>query len=428
MAVEKLPPKMQPVNLEDIERSGKTLAELCLQIMPHKDTRGKLVPSIENLKVLLDILKIEIRYNVISKEVELLIPQSRYSIDNSYNASLAHIASKLKQGGMSTDFHREYLLLLADENQYNPVEQWITRKRWDGSSRLQEFYDTVETKPEHKATKEALMFRWLVGAVASACSPNGIDSAGILVLQGGEGLGKTWWVKKLVPIEEMPNLIRDGGSIDPHDKDSVEQAIAYWIVELGELDATFKKSEIAALKAFITRDHDIFRKAFAARPSRFPRRTVFVASVNPWHFLVDESGNRRFWTIECEKVDSYHTIDMQQLWREVYDKWKDGDTWRLNTNEKEELKEINSAHLPADPIMEHIAQKFNWDAPNIQWRWLTATQILEEIGIQRITKAETRICADVVRKMNGGLFDRKANNRLLWVPPKTKTKWENGND
>ena len=66
-----------------------------------------------------------------------------YSIDNGASAGLAHIVSKIRQVGMPADNYREYLLLIADENQFNPVETWITSKPWDGYTRLPDLYATI---------------------------------------------------------------------------------------------------------------------------------------------------------------------------------------------------------------------------------------------------------------------------------------------
>ena len=51
------------------------------------------------------------------------------------------------------------------------------------------------------------------------------------------------------------------------DKDSVKQAVSFWITELGELDDTFKKSGASALKAFLTQDNDVLRRAYARKES-----------------------------------------------------------------------------------------------------------------------------------------------------------------
>jgi putative DNA primase/helicase len=73
----------------------------------------------------------------------------------------------------------------------------------------------------------------------------------------------------------------EGQTLNPAEKDSVLTAVSHWIVELGELDATFKKADIAQLKAFVTKTSDKVRRPYALKDSSFPRRTVFAGTVNP---------------------------------------------------------------------------------------------------------------------------------------------------
>ena len=63
------------------------------------------------------------RYNVINKQIELLIPNAQFSIDNQANAALAHVLSWVNRFGMSTGNVQDFVTAIADSNQYNPVLQ-----------------------------------------------------------------------------------------------------------------------------------------------------------------------------------------------------------------------------------------------------------------------------------------------------------------
>src|SRR5690606_1586799 len=138
---------------------------------------------------------------------------------------------------------------------------------WDGHSRLEQFYDTItaanQDQPGVEHLKQTLMRRWMIACVAAAYMPDGISSPGVLTLQGDQYLGKTKWFKSLVP--ESLDLVVDGKILRPDDKDSVKQCVSYWLVELGELDSTFRKSDVAQLKAFLTKRSDTLRMAYARR-------------------------------------------------------------------------------------------------------------------------------------------------------------------
>ena len=64
-------------------------------------------------------------------------------------------------------------------------------------------------------------------------------------------------------------------ALDPEDKDSLKRVISHWIIELGELEATFKKADINKLKSYITSPVDVVRLPWARKFSDFPRRTIF---------------------------------------------------------------------------------------------------------------------------------------------------------
>lgn len=389
--------------------------------------RGTPLSTIENLREILRRLSTTVRYNVIAKRMEILIPGASFSVDNNANASLAHITSWANRFRMPTGNIGDYLLALSDANPYNPVANWVMSREWDGTSRIQAFFDTVrevEVKrlPDGRSLKEALMMRWLLSAVAAAFEPNGISSAGMLVLQGAQYAGKTKWLKKLAPAEL--NIIKDGMILDPSNKDSVKLCVSHWIVELGELDATFRKADIANLKAFLTLDCDKLRLPYARAESEFARRTVFFASVNPRNFLHDPTGNRRFWTVECASIDHEHTLDMQQVWAEVYHTYKAGYKWWLDQDEFMALNEHNMDYTSSDPVHDLIDSGFDWRMTPDKWCWrMTATDICIAAGIQKPTKQDINSASNYV--VNKYKVRTVKSNAKFWMMPQRAFKYDN---
>lgn len=386
--------------------------------LPFCNDKGKPLSHIENLREILYRLGVIVRYNVITKEDEMLIPGKSFTMDNKANATLAWIESECSRFSFPPAKVSEFMVYLADQNLYNPVATWIESKPWDGVSRLDDLYDTIWCKVNaHNDLKEILMRRWLLSAIAAAFSPVGVAAPGILVFQGDQYLGKTKWFKSLVP-EEM-DLVKDGFILDPAHKDSVEQACSFWMVELGELDATFKKSDIAALKAFITNKSDVFRKSYARKKSQFARRTVFFGSVNNRNYLNDPTGNRRFWTIECADINHSHNINMQQLWAEVLNLYRQGESYFLTPEEMNLLNEHNEDYTATDPIAEKVATKLSWEDPETLWEWRTITNILESIGMDKATRSDATAAGICVRRMNNGRSKRSHGVSYVFAP-KTK--------
>jgi putative DNA primase/helicase len=371
--------------------------------------------TLDNFYVLMDKLEYSVRYNVIKKAIELLIPGSAFTRDNRDNAAISHVLSECEKVRMSTKHVSQFLITLADKNQYNPVATWIDSSGWDGVSRLDDFYATVRVPAGGEKMKRKLMRKWLIQAVAAAFSPDGIAGQGILTFVGPQNIGKTTWFQRLAPASL--DAVLTGHTLDMRSKDSIFIALSYWIVELGELDATFSKSEISALKSFTTQAMDKLRRPYAATESNFGRRTVFGGTVNESQYLNDPTGNRRFWSIEVDGFDLDSGVDMQQLWAEIKTIWESGENWALNMQEMGELNIHNEEFTVVDPIEERLAAAFNWSEFGLgNDLWVTATDALMKIGVRDPSKGQTIAAGRALKKLNGGQR-KKTNGRVVFLVP-----------
>ena len=200
---------------------------------------------------------------------------------------------------MSKSNTKDYLDAIAYQNQYNPVLDWIKSKPYDkGDDYIDQLCQTVTARKDFPENfKNLLIKKWFISCVAMACNDDARHwSKGVLVFQGEQNLGKSFWYWTLFPYDHHP-WGQEGVLLRPDNKDSVISAVANWIAELGEIDSTFRKSDIAQLKGFLTKSKDKLRRPFGRKDSTYPRRTAFFGSVNPREFLKDETGNSRFWVI-----------------------------------------------------------------------------------------------------------------------------------
>jgi putative DNA primase/helicase len=386
----------------------------------HIKGNGTPKATIENVAEILHRMRATIRYNTIGKRLECIIPGESFALDNAENDALARVESRCAEVGMATGSLPRYVSYLAGQNPFNPVATWIESRPWDGVSRLPAFYKTItpaDVKPltDGRPLHQVLILRWMLSAVAAAFQHDGVSAHGVLVLQGAQYLGKTKWFKSLVPAGL--GLTKDGMILRPDDKDSVKQVCSFWLTELGELDATFRKSDISALKSFITNNMDVIRLPYARGESHFARRTVFFGSVNPSQFLHDETGNRRYWTIECAAIDHTHDLDMQQVWAEVYALYRAGERHYLTGEEHAALNASNEAFRVIDPIEERLQTAFDWGTMPIAWTWRTSTDILRETGIDKPTQSEASKAGIALRKLNGDQGKRSNGKSLLLAPP-----------
>jgi putative DNA primase/helicase len=201
--------------------------------------------------------------------------------------------------------------------------------------------------------------------------------------------------------------------------------VSHWIIELGELEATFKKSDVNKLKSFITSQLDVVRLPWARKISEFPRRTVFCASVNQADFLVDTTGNSRWWVLPCRRVEYRHTIDMQQLWAQAYQMYLQEPVWWLSREEDERLAGLNREFEASDEVEDLIGAGYPWDRYEEYYEvgdgdWVNATLILKACGVPNPTKIQVRRAGEVLRELTKREPKRMGKNRdrCYWVPRK----------
>lgn len=395
---------------------------IAMEHFPDKSIKGAPQGTVENLEFLMTRYGISSRYNIVSKRVELKLPGQSFTADNEVNCALGLLNSVAARCALPRQDLVEQVRIISDRNAYSPVRDWVMSKPWDGVSRIQALLDTITVAAEHAKLKNNLMRRWLISAVAAAFADRGFESHGVLVFQGVQGLGKTRWFKRLVAASLKVTL--DGATLDPNNKDTVLNAIAHWLVELGELDATFKKADIARVKAFVTAPVDKIRRPYDRVESEFQRRTVFFASVNESNYLQDTTGNRRWWTVPVTAIDYEHDVDMQQLWAEVHALWMTGEQHWLTAEEDAMLGALNKEHEVVDPLEEQLLAAYEFPQPGLpgvasgkQSKNMTSTQVLQSIGYDTPSKAQVTHMSTLLKKATGLAKAKKIGGLMMFPMP-----------
>ena len=219
---------------------------------------------------------------------------------------------------------------------FNPFEEYFKDlKPWDGETDyIKKISKTVETD-NNKQFKKTLE-RYLVGVIDCLLKPDSVNDV-CLVFQSGQGIGKTRWMRSLLPKHFQSEYLYEG-NIDTKNKDHAIYLSQYWFIHLDELE-TLKSNDISAIKSFITRQRISVRKAYGRYKTNFVRRASFLGSVNEDKFLSDTTGNRRWLVFKIiGKIDYMHKINPDDIWAQAYKLWKDGHRYWFDI---EEIKEIN---------------------------------------------------------------------------------------
>ncbi len=378
---------------------------------PHIKHNGKPISTIQNMEMILAAHGVVCRQNIIKKTDEILIKDMFFTSPSRSSGAMVEILNFCRQYHFPKDDFREFVSRICEKNAYNPVTKWIDSRHWDGKERFEDLLDTLDAKDKDAA--RPLLWRWLVSCVAAAFTPEGISARGVLVLQGAQHIGKTWWFKTLVG--KLGELFHEGLLLDPQNKDSVKPAISSWICEIGELDATFRKADIAALKSFIGKTSDEIRLPYGREYKIFPRQTVLGGTVNEPIFLHDDTGNTRFWPIAVgDKLNSYHKIDMQQVWAQVKSAWESGESWVLNRKELIALEGGNQNFESISPFVELIMSKY--PDMSVPYKYLKqATEVCIDLGYKAPGDKHVRQCGAALRKLFGAPI--RSSKKTGWMLP-----------
>lgn len=368
---------------------------------------------IENAKYLLGHYGIVPRWNMMKRIREIDIPGKTLYKEEAENISLHEIQDLAIKNGLSDKRMDGHLDVISFENAYHPIRDWILSKPCKTPGILDEFVNIIpSTNPE----LSGLLFkRWLMSAVYAAFSEGEFTPQGVLIFQGAQGKRKSAFLQSLVP-KEFEAFV-GGKTINPSIKDDVFAASEAWIMELAEIDGTFKQADMARLKAFITTSFDICRRPFARRNSRLVRRSVIAASVNHPEFLTDTTGNRRWWTItipDGESLNPDHGFDMQQVFADALRLKSLGERAWLTDDEILLLNSQNQKSEIQTAAGEMLLMFYDFDTPMV--RYMSCTQILMEMGAPRVTNKERREVGAALRKMGFKTSDIRKYKDLYPMP------------
>jgi predicted P-loop ATPase len=213
----------------------------------------------------------------------------------------------------------------ARDRPFHPVKTYLQSLQWDGVERVDGWLSTYLGTDDTEYSR-AVGSRWLISAIARILRP-GAKADCCLILEGPQGIRKSTALSTLAS-EYFTDELADLGS-----KDAAMQTRGVWIIELSELDS-LSHSEVARIKAFMSRTTDRFRPPYGMRLVESPRQCVFAGTVNHSTYLRDETGGRRFWPITCGRIDVEALArDRDQLWAEAKARFDVGAVWWLETAE-----------------------------------------------------------------------------------------------
>jgi len=288
--------------------------------------------------------------------------------------------------------------LAISQDCYHPVRDYLNTVIWDGTPRLDTLLIDYLGAKDTELTR-AMTRKHFTAAVARVMRP-GSKYDYVLTLIGPEGIGKSSLIRTMGRGEWFDDSLT---SIEG--KDGMEQIRGKWLVEMGEL-TNYKKSTSEAYKAFISKQEDSYRPAYGRKTETYPRQCVFFATTNERAFLKGDTGNRRFWTVECGVEAPLQDVwddlkdNVDQLWAEAVYYWRQHEPLYLDSRMTAMAKRLQEEHneVIADDragMIEAFIRKelpTTWDSmtPKQRQDWFKTAS---EMDSSEPRMARRRICA-----------------------------------
>lgn len=314
--------------------------------------------------------------------------------------------------------------VVAENNAFHVVRDYLRTLTWDGKPRVQTagWLCVYLGAPETDYHRIAGM-RWLISAVARVMHPP-CKADHVLILEGLQGLGKSTSLKVLFGDWFTDSSIRIG------DREAAMVLRGVWGAELGELDS-LNRAESTAAKQFFSQQDDRYRSPWGRRPQTVPRQCVFSGSTNQTIYLKDDTGNRRYWPIECTRADLEELrADRDQIWAEAVHLFDRGEAWHPLLAERKLFEAEQEKRMIRDAIEERIRDWLEQSVSEGRRKRVTMSEILGgalNLDAGKWTRVEQTRVGQVLSRIDGWRHRQVeiiegATKRRIWVYERHETK------
>lgn len=324
------------------------------------DERGKVIRTLENLeKIILSI--VAIKYNELTDVIEIIDKQGKTKPLEKREKELLRMDIEKRFNFKAKPIDLETAIVSASEGfKYHPIKEKILATNWDGQPRAESFFIDVLGVEDNIYNRECTR-KWLLASLTRLFEA-GTKFDEMIILQGGQGLGKSTTLQRL-------SLGHYTDITDKLSDETTFKVIRTWLVELSEL-STMIKTDSDSFKAWLSATKDTVRKKYATDPVDYPRVFTVLGTTNNKEILKDRTGNRRYWLMYCDKdrikkpiweiEDEY----ILQLWAEVYQWYLNKETLLISDETKLYMEKLTNGALEFNPLEERIIDVLDMYVPN----------------------------------------------------------------
>ena len=321
--------------------------------------KGKVYNTAANYRRVLQddpLLKGAIRKNLLTERIDIVKPLGWYRESSTLtDVDIKYLLLYFEQNyGLTVEKKIEDAVkVIANENRYHPVCDFLNSLVWDGTERIRFCLHHFLGADTDDYTYEALRL-FLLGAISRVFTP-GCKFEIMLCLVGGQGSGKSSFFRLLAVNDDWFS-----DDLKKLDDDNVYRKLqGHWIIEMSEMIATANAKSIEEIKSFLSRPKETYKIPYETHPADRRRQCVFGGTSNTLDFLpLDRTGNRRFVPVMVypERAD-VHILDdeaasrayINQMWAEAMEIYRSGDfKLKFSPAMEEYLKAHQREFMPED--------------------------------------------------------------------------------
>ena len=356
----------------------------------------------------------EIRRNIVKELIEFRRKptttdekaSSDFAILRAKDVNTFYINAQMK--GISCSQNSLKALVDSDyAKPFNPFTHYFfSLPTWNGKT------DYIAQLAQRVKTTDPAFFidslrHWLVGMVACAIDDK-VQNQQLLLLHGGQGSGKSTFIRKLLP-PELDTYYRCG-MIIPENKDHLLQLSSSLIIDLDEFD-TLPSWQMQSLKRLIVQGVVTERKVFDLQLNNFIRRASFIASTNDQHFLVDILENRRYLINTILSIDNSGPVNHQGIYAQALALYRQGYRYWYEKEEVTFLNKRNESFRQKDPVEENLFFYFRAaKGGEIQAKWYPASYLLSILSLNGRTQSNPQTQKTLVTVLEKNHFINRNGN------------------